>query len=171
MSEHRAAGPVAGAPSFVARFVVDAPLAAVAAFHEGPEALARLQPPLSGTRFLRVDPLGEGSLTEFEMGRGPLAIRWRARHEAVQPGLGFTDVAESSPMRSWRHRHAYRALGERRTEVSDHIWFEHPHGPRGLLTRVLVARPLLTALFRYRAFATRRAVRRNTSAPPERSAA
>jgi ligand-binding SRPBCC domain-containing protein len=171
MGEHRESGLPTHAPSFSACFVVNAPLAAVAAFHEGPDALARLQPPLSGTRFLRADPLGEGSITEFEMGRGFLAIRWRARHEAVQPGIGFTDVAEHSPMRGWRHRHEYRALGENRTEVRDRIWFEHPRGPHGLLTRLLFARPLLTALFRYRAFATRRAVRRRDPAEPERKAA
>jgi phytoene dehydrogenase-like protein/ligand-binding SRPBCC domain-containing protein len=144
--------------SFTARFVADASLDAVAAFHESPAALAQLQPPLSGTRFLRVDPLGEGSITEFEMGRGPAAIRWRARHENVEPGRGFTDVQESGPMRSWLHRHEYRALGAGRTEVLDQIWLEHPRGPRGLLTRVLFSRLALAVLFRYRAFATRRAV-------------
>ncbi len=147
-----------GKPSFLRRFVVDAPLAAVAAFHEGPDALARLQPPLSGTRFLRVDPLGAGAVTEFTMGPSRLSIRWRALHRDVSPGAGFTDLQERGPMRSWVHRHEYRSLGPARTEVSDRIWYQHPAGPRGLLTRVLFNQGSLSVLFRYRAWATQRAV-------------
>lgn len=149
----------AGAPSFARQFTVDAPLAAVATFHEGPDALARLQPPLSGARFLRVDPLGEGSITDFELGPGPLRLRWTARHRDVRPGRGFTDVMERGPMQSWIHRHEYRALGSARAEVSDRIWFRHPRGPRGLLTRLLFSGPALGVLFRFRAGATRRALR------------
>ncbi|MDA0256490.1 MAG: SRPBCC family protein [Chloroflexi bacterium] len=176
MTELRRWGLPAGPPSFSARFVVDAPLDAVAAFHEGPSALARLQPPLGATRFLRVDPLGEGSITEFEMGPGPFAIRWRARHEDVEPGRGFTDVQERGPMRRWVHRHEYRALGSPtaprpRTMVGDSIWFAHPGGLRGLLTRVLFSQPALSALFRYRAFATRRAIERRDSTEHDRRAA
>lgn len=147
-----------GPPSFARRFVVDAPVDAVAGFHEGPDALARLQPPLSGTRFHRVDPLAEGSVTEFTMGPAPVGIRWRAVHRDVQPGVGFTDVQAVGPMRSWIHRHEYRALGPERTEVSDRIWYEHQRGPRGLPTRLLFNGRALGVLFHYRAFSTRRAV-------------
>ncbi len=149
----------AGRPSFARRFAVDAPVTAVAAFHEGPDALARLQPPLSGARFLRVDPLGEGSVTDFELGPGPLRLRWTAHHRDVRPGRGFTDVMANGPMRSWIHRHEYRAMGPTRTEVSDRIWFHHPRGPRGILTRLLFSGPALGVLFRYRALATRRSMK------------
>ena len=149
----------AGSPSFERRFTVDAPVTAVAAFHEGPDALARLQPPLSGARFLRVDPLGEGSITEFELGPGPLRIRWTAHHRDVCPGRGFTDVMARGPMRFWTHRHEYRSLGPATAEVSDRIWFQHPQGPRGILTRLLFNPLSLGVLFRFRANATRRAMK------------
>lgn len=147
-----------GAPSFARVFRVQAPVAAVAAFHEGPDALARLQPPMSGTRFVRVDPLGEGSVTEFTMGPRPFAIRWRAVHRDVHPGLGFTDEQVAGPMRQWVHRHEYRPLAAAATEVSDRIWFRHHGGARGLVTRLMFNTFTLGVLFRYRAFATRRAV-------------
>ncbi|GMU39654.1 MAG: hypothetical protein AMXMBFR23_05200 [Chloroflexota bacterium] len=147
-----------GAPSFARAFRVQAPVEAVAAFHEGPDALAQLQPPLSGTRFVRVDPLGEGSVTEFLMGPGPFAIRWRAVHRDVRPGLGFTDEQVAGPMRQWVHRHEYRPLTPAATEVSDRIWFRHHEGARGLITRLMFNTFTLGVLFRYRAFATRRAV-------------
>jgi ligand-binding SRPBCC domain-containing protein len=148
-----------GAPSFARAFEVAAPVERVAAFHEGPDALRRLQPPGSGATFHRVDPLGEGSVTEFTMGRWPLAIRWRAVHRDVTPGLGFTDVQVAGPMREWLHRHEYRALDRARTRVSDRIWYRHPDGPRGIATRLIFNPVALGVLFRYRAHATRCAVR------------
>lgn len=147
-----------GAPSFARAFEVAAPVERVAAFHEGPEALRRLQPPGSGATFHRVDPLSEGSVTEFTMGRWPLAIRWRAVHRDVTPGLGFTDVQVAGPMREWIHRHEYRALDRARTSVSDRIWYRHPDGPRGAATRLIFNPVALGVLFRYRAHATRCAV-------------
>lgn len=147
-----------GEPSFARAFEVAAPVARVAAFHEGPDALRRLQPPGSGATFHRVDPLGEGSVTEFTMGRWPLAIRWRAVHRDVTPGLGFTDVQVAGPMREWVHRHEYRALDRDRTGVSDRIWYRHPDGPRGVATRLIFNPVALGVLFRYRAYATRSAV-------------
>ncbi len=66
-------------------------------------------------------------------------------------------------MRRWVHRHQYRASGDR-TVVGDSIWLEHPVGARGLLTRILFSRPALAVLFRYRAFATKRAIRRRRRA-------
>lgn len=150
----------AGQPSFERTFLVRAPQAAVAKFHEGPGALAALQPPLSGTRVLRADPLADDSITEFEMGFPPLVMHWVARHRDVSPGLGFTDTMVSGPMQSWVHRHEYRALGPRVTEVSDRIWFVYHPGVRGLVSRALFNPLTLGILFAFRAFATKRAVRR-----------
>ena len=76
----------------------------------------------------------------------------------VEPGAGFTDVQQRGPMRSWVHRHEYRRVDGSRTRVTDRIWYEHPSGGRGVLTRGLFTSVLLASLFRYRAWATRRAV-------------
>ncbi len=149
-----------GAPSFSSRFEVRAPLEAVARFHADPRALTRLTPPPTLMRVHRMDPLGEGSVSEFTMWIGPIPIRWRAVHSGVKRLKGFTDTAERGPMARWIHRHAYRALTPDRTEVSDQIWYQHPAGWRGLLTRLLFSKLPLRMLFRYRAWATRRALGR-----------
>ena len=149
----------AGPPSFARTFLVRAPQSAVARFHEGPGALAQLQPPLSGTQVLRADPLGEGSITEFTMGFPPLGMHWVARHRDVALGQGFTDTMKSGPMRSWVHRHEYRALSPTLTAVSDRIWFVHRSGLQGLLPRLFFSRVALSVLFFYRALATRQAIR------------
>ena len=51
------------------------------------------------------------------------------------------------PMRSWIHRHEYRAIGPSTTEVSDRIWFQPPRGPRGILTRLMFSPFALDVLF------------------------
>ncbi len=93
------------------------------------------------------------------MGFWPCLIRWRAVHRDVMPGEGFTDVQESGPMRSWIHRHEYRALGPRQTLVTDRIWYEHHAGIRGVATRSIFGPLALSLLFRFRAWATKRAVK------------
>lgn len=147
-----------GEPSFVSRFVVPASLEAVARFHADPRALTRLTPPPTLMRVHRMDPLGEGSVSEFTMWVGPIPIRWRAVHSGFTALKGFTDTQELGPMARWIHRHSYRALDDGRTEVLDQIWYEHPSGWRGILTRALFSKLPLKALFAYRAIATRRAL-------------
>jgi ligand-binding SRPBCC domain-containing protein len=71
---------------------------------------------------------------------------------------GFTDTQVSGPLKSWRHNHRFTALGPRLTRVDDHIVYEHHAGPRGLLTRLLFARPGLLYLFTARKLLTRRGV-------------
>jgi ligand-binding SRPBCC domain-containing protein len=147
-----------GEPSFTSRFVVPATLEAVARFHADPRALTRLTPPPTVMRVHRLDPLGEGSVSEFTMWVGPIPIRWRAVHSGFKALKGFTDTQELGPMARWIHRHSYRALGDGNTEVTDQIWYEHPAGWRGILTRALFSKLPLKALFAYRAIATRRAL-------------
>jgi ligand-binding SRPBCC domain-containing protein len=147
-----------GAPSFSSRFEVRAPLEAVARFHADPRALTRLTPPPTIMRVHRMDPLGEGSVSEFTMWVGPIPIRWRAVHSSIKALKGFTDTQERGPMARWIHRHGYRSLTSDTTEVTDQIWYQHPAGWRGLLTRLLFSKLPLLFLFRYRAWATRRAL-------------
>lgn len=149
-----------GEPSFVSRFVVPASLEAVARFHADPKALTKLTPPPTVMRVHRMDPLGEGSVSEFTMWVGPIPIRWRAVHSGFKALKGFTDTQELGPMARWIHRHSYRALGDGQTEVLDQIWYDHPSGWRGILTRGLFSTLPLKALFAYRAIATRRALGR-----------
>jgi ligand-binding SRPBCC domain-containing protein len=152
-----------GDPSFVSRFVVPASLEAVARFHADPKALTKLTPPPTLMRVHRMDPLGEGSVSEFTMWVGPIPIRWRAVHSGFKALKGFTDTQELGPMARWIHRHSYRAVGDGQTEVLDQIWYEHPSGLRGILTRALFSKLPLKALFAYRAVATRRALRGDTA--------
>ena len=145
--------------TFDHRFEVEAPVETVGAFHFSPNAFISLKPPLSPIRLISAEPLAEGSRLLFRMGLGPVGLDWLARHEGVDPRSGFTDVSEQGPMRAWRHTHRWRALGPNRTEVHDHIEFEHPDGALGWFTRLAFGKPALQLLFWSRARATRAALR------------
>jgi ligand-binding SRPBCC domain-containing protein len=146
-------------PFFNFTFSANAPLEAVAAFHADTSALKTLNPPFMTVQLHRVDPMAEGSISEFTPWMGPVPIRWRAIHSDIGP-KGFTDIQESGPLKSWRHTHRFEALDEKTTQIYEHIEYEFPSGWRGLLPRILFGRLGLITLFTYRKWATQWALRR-----------
>ena len=65
-------------PVFDFTFSVRAPLQAVAAFHHDTRALKRLTPPPVFVQIHSMEPLAEGSRSEFSMWFGPVPLRWVA---------------------------------------------------------------------------------------------
>jgi ligand-binding SRPBCC domain-containing protein len=137
-------------------FVVKAPLTQVAEFHHDARALKRLTPPPIITQIHLVEPLAENSVAEFTLWFGPLPIRWKAVHTAVDMLYGFTDVQLKGPLKSWAHTHTFIPVSDEITKVREHIEFEHYPGMRGLLSRLLFPRAGLYLLFAYRKWTTRR---------------
>jgi ligand-binding SRPBCC domain-containing protein len=138
-----------------------APLAAVADFHAQPGALKQLTPPPIFVQIHALEPLGEGSQAEFTLWFGPMPVRWLAVHHLVDYHSGFTDTQTRGPLKRWVHTHRWRAAetdGAEITILEDQIEYEHHTGLRGLLTRLLFARPLLGVMFAYRHWVTRRVV-------------
>lgn len=146
-------------PVFVDRFSVPAAPEAVAAFHHDTHVLKRLTPPPVFVQIHSIEPLGEGSRSEFTLWFGPLPLRWLAVHSGVDSASGFTDTQTQGPMKRWVHRHHWQVDGRGDTVMEERVEYEHHSGPRGLLTRLLFASPLLWIMFRYRRFAIRRGVR------------
>jgi ligand-binding SRPBCC domain-containing protein len=140
-------------------FTVDAPLADVRAYHHNTEVLRQLTPPPIIARIHRFEPLADGSMAEFTLWFGPLPLRWQSLHSDVGPH-GFTDTQVHGPLKTWQHVHLFTALGSDRTRVDDRIIYTHHGGLRGLLTRLLFARPGLLYLFTMRKLLTRRGVAR-----------
>lgn len=149
-------------PTFEHRFDVDAPVAAVRAFHDSPEALRVLTPPGTFLRLRSFGPLQDGMVAEFRLWLGPVPVDWVARHEDVGED-GFTDVMVEGPLAAWSHRHTFEARESGGATVIDRIDYAHPAGPRGAWTRVAFGRPALQALFAYRALATQRALKTEAS--------
>lgn len=84
-------------PEFRTRYLVGAPLSAVAEFHWREDALACLTPPPLRLEVLQREPLAEGSRLRFCLRLGPVAVMWEARHVDVDPQRGFTDEQVEGP--------------------------------------------------------------------------
>lgn len=144
-------------PVFEYTFTVQAPLAAVRAFHHDTQALKRLTPPPLFVQMHKIEPLAEGSVSEFTMWFGPLPVRWRAVHLDVSEN-GFTDRQERGLLKKWEHTHRFFAEGGNTTRVDEHIDYEHHRGLQGALSRLLFPVAALRVLFAYRERVTRRAL-------------
>ena len=138
-------------------FTVSAPLNKVRDFHRDTTSLKRLNPPPIIVQLHRVDPMGEGSISEFTLWMGPLPVRWHAVHSQVGDD-GFTDIQEDGPMAIWHHSHRFEAIDDHSTQLYEHIDFQHHPGLRGLPSRLLFNQLALKVLFTYRKWATRRAL-------------
>lgn len=141
-------------PIFDYAFTVDAPLEAVADFHRDTSALKILTPPPTIVQLHAIEPLAEGSTSRFTLWVGPLPLRWTAVHRDVSD-RGFTDVQAAGPAAKWEHTHSFVPLPDGRTEIREHIEYEHKSGPIGLVTRILFAKPNLLGMFFYRSLVTR----------------
>ena len=139
------------------RFVVDAPLAAVADFHALSASMAAITPPPVVVRLHRAPArLDEGDRMEFTLWLGPLPMHWLAGIDDVSP-TGFTDRQLRGPFRHWKHRHAFAPVDETTTAVVDEIELAlRPHPLWGLVgLGMWLSLPLL---FAYRGWKTRRLI-------------
>jgi ligand-binding SRPBCC domain-containing protein len=128
----------------------------VFAFHELPDALARLTPPWESSRVIRmarISEIGSEAVIETRI-LSLLPVRWVARHTAYDPPRMFEDVQVEGPFRFWRHRHLIEphAAGAR---LRDEIEYEPPFLIFGRLAAPFLIIPRLEKLFDYRHAATR----------------
>src|SRR5918997_1456953 len=96
--------------SFVKESVIRAEPARVFAFHELPDALARLTPPWESSRVVqaaKISAVGSEAIVETRI-LGLIPVRWVARHTKYEPPHMFEDVQVKGPFRFWRHRHLVR---------------------------------------------------------------
>lgn len=141
-------------PSFDFQFTVHASLEDVCEFHHDTRVLKRLTPPPTVVQLHEVEPLANDSVSRFTLWVGPLPLHWKAIHKDVSD-RGFTDVQAEGPAAQWEHTHTFFADSEETTIIREHIVYEHKRGLRGLLTRILFARPNLYLMFTYRKLVTR----------------
>jgi ligand-binding SRPBCC domain-containing protein len=141
---------------FVKESVMRAAPELVFAFHELPDALARLTPPWERTRILSAAPdlrVGSRAVVETRV-FGLVPVLWVAEHTAYEPPRMFEDVQVKGPFRRWVHRH-WVEPHENGSLLRDEIEFEPPLGPLGRLAAPLLVVPRLRRLFDYRHRVTR----------------
>lgn len=128
----------------------------VFAFHELPDALARLTPPWERARVLkaaRISEVGSEAVIETQL-FGLFKSRWVARHTLYDPPRAFEDVQLSGPFRRWRHRHTVEPHAGGST-LRDSVEYEPPLGPVGRLAAPFLIEPRLKKVFAYRHEVTR----------------
>jgi ligand-binding SRPBCC domain-containing protein len=134
---------------------VPSSLEAVWEFHNSAEALKILTPPERQIRALTEDlAVREGARQTFvvkQFGFGPLAIwgKWEAELYDVNPPHGFKDRALRSPFKRWRHFHQFLNTGSG-TTIRDHVSYELPLGPLGLIMNRMIVAKQIEALFAFR---------------------
>ena len=147
------------------RFTVRAPIGAVRRFHSDTSALKRLTPPPTVVQLHKIEPLAEGSVSKFTLWLGPIPLKWTAVHRDVTE-MGFTDVQTDGPAKKWEHTHSFLSLTNDKTEIQEHIEYEHKTGIWGAVTRILFSKPNLYLMFTFRKYATRWYLRRRGGSGP-----
>jgi ligand-binding SRPBCC domain-containing protein len=152
-------------PIFSIQYTVPATLERVAEFHRDPLALRKLSPPPVILQIRRVEPLAEGSISEFTMWFGPFPVRWKARHAEVDRLHGFKDIQVSGPMLRWQHTHHFSRVDRQNSRVSEHVSYEYRPGWRGWWTRLLFSPLSLRYMFAFRSWQLKR-ILADKSTPP-----
>lgn len=143
--------------SFEHEFSVNASLERVVEFHGSTRALKTLTPPPMFVQFKHIEPLAEGSRSDFILWLGPLPIHWVAVHSDVSPSTGFTDTQVEGPFHTWIHTHHFREISRGKTMIIDRVeGLPSNHAFWGIISRLMWL--TLPILFTYRAMRTRRAV-------------
>ena len=141
---------------FVKESLIGASAEVVFAFHELPDALARLTPPWERAWVVEHAPslrAGARAVVETRLFR-VVKVRWVAVHTAYDPPRMFEDVQVSGPFRRWRHRHLFEPR-EEGTLLRDEVDYEPPLGAVGRALAPLLIEPRLARLFDYRHEVTR----------------
>ena len=102
-------------------FEVNATLKEVANFHQDPGMLQELTPPLLPIKENTLEPVAEGSIVDFTISFGPIAVNWVSVHKDVDFPNSFTDIQKNGPFEYWEHTHSFRSIDENTTEVIDTI--------------------------------------------------
>lgn len=139
--------------------VIDAPVAAVWAFHERPDAIQLLTPPETPIVVEeRTGGLEVGARIIFRVTH--FKLRWVARHEEYAYQRLFADRQVEGPFKSWYHRHRFAAEGTG-TRLSDDIEFSLPLAPLSDWLIGWLVKIQLNSLFRYRHAITKIECERN----------
>jgi hypothetical protein len=153
-------------PQIQFQTTIAAPLESVWAFYDNPlTGLPALSPPEDQAQIESADlPVKVGSRITITA-RGPIGrIRWVARitehrpPHAVAFGMEarFVDEQESGPFSAWRHEHDFEYIDEEKTRLVDRITYRPPFWPISFLVDLLLVRPKLKRMFRYRHAQTKR---------------
>lgn len=95
---------------------------------------------------------------------GIFPVVWKARISQVTPPYGFTDQAEKSPFKFWRHRHDLIPDGDG-TLIRDVVAYIMPAGKLGKAVNKVLVEKDLDKVFAYRHEVLAKKFRRTEETP------
>lgn len=98
------------------------------AYHARPGAFERLAPPWQRLRVLEQSGDVTGGRIGFDVWFGPVRRHWLAEMGDGVPGRQFVDRQIEGPFKAWQHTHRFVPIGDRRSELLDHVEYELPAG-------------------------------------------
>ncbi|MBX3111823.1 MAG: SRPBCC family protein [Fimbriimonadaceae bacterium] len=134
--------------------LVDAPVQKVWEFHSDVRSMRLITPPEDHLELVSRDmSVHDGALHEFRIKKFGRHFTWRARISAVDPPHTFTDTAERSPFRYWKHVHEFieDPMG---TIIKDTVTYRPPGWLLSGMVNSLVVEEALDKFFKYRHRAT-----------------
>lgn len=135
---------------------IAASAARVFAFHEAPDAFARLQPPWQESQvILPPVSLAVGTRVILRTKIGPFWQTIESEHTEYQQGRMFADCMVKGPFRYWLHRHIVEPMGAKECTLTDDITYTLPLGVIGDFFGGDFARRELERLFEFRHQVTR----------------
>jgi ligand-binding SRPBCC domain-containing protein len=121
------------------------------AFHELPDAFARLMPPWEKSRVIESAAnihVGSRAIIDAYIAPG-VFIRWESLHTAYDPPHSFEDQQTRGPFRSWRHCHIVEAHPDGALLIDD-LEYAPPLGILGRVFGRFIIERRLRRLFEYR---------------------
>ncbi len=143
---------------FVKKSRIAASAQVVFAFHEAPDAFARLLPPWQKSEIIQPPTsLAVGTRVILRTKVGPIWQTIEAEHVEYEAGKMFADRMNKGPFARWLHRHVITPDGPSACTLTDDIEYELPLGVLGRVFGGPFARRELERLFEYRHRVTREA--------------
>ena len=136
---------------FIKESVIKASPERVFAFHQLPDAFARLVPPWEDATVVQmadISVIGSRAIIDNKL-FGLVPVRWVAEHTAYDPPYLFEDIQISGPFKSWRHRHIIKPHPDGAI-LRDEIEYEPPFWIFGAIAAPFAVVPKLEKMFDYR---------------------
>ena len=93
--------------------------------------------------------ISKGAQIGIRLKKGPLALKWNAKHTESVPGELFVDKQLSGPFAHWEHRHAFSTIDDQTSMLKDSVSYRLPLEPLSRLVLPWVKKQL-EAMFAFR---------------------
>jgi ligand-binding SRPBCC domain-containing protein len=132
--------------------IINKPLDEVFAFFSKAENLNAITPPELDFKILTPTPIKmyPGTLIDYRIKLNGIPFKWRTEICVWEPPYRFVDQQLKGPYQKWHHTHAFKDLGDGRTEMTDTVLYQSPGWILEPIIHHLFVKKRVEAIFKYR---------------------